>query len=62
MAQEIGLIPEDPDYINPFRAMHKTLSDFNEAKHVRTKLEKKKEKSQKRRGPKLRGGKRRTEL
>ena len=64
MAQEIGLIPEDPDYMNPFRAMHQTLSEFSQnSRNLKSeKLKKKKEKLKKQRGPKLRGGKTKTEL
>ena len=57
MSQELGLIPEDPDYVNPFRASHRTREEFTNNESMRKNpsigKEKKKEKS---RGPKLRGG------
>jgi hypothetical protein len=50
MSQELGFVPEDPDYTNPFRGLHATNMDqiLNEAK----KQNKKKKKFAK--GPKLR--------
>ena len=57
MSQELGLIPEDPAYVNPFRAKHRTREEFTSNESTRKKpnisKEKKKEKA---RGPKLRGG------
>lgn len=57
MSQELGLIPEDPDYVNPFRAAHKTAEDFIDNDSLRNRASARdKKKQEKNRGPRLRGG------
>ena len=54
MSQELGLIPEDPGYVNPFRAQRST-EEFEDNQSIR-KRGLGKDKKEKIRGPKLRGG------
>ena len=55
MSQELGLIPEDPDYINPFRAHRsRSMEGFEDNQSIK-KRGMGKEKKEKIRGPKLRG-------
>ena len=56
MSQELGLIPEDPDYVNPFRKSHRTREEFTSNESMRKKPGMVKDKKEKTRGPKLRGG------
>ena len=57
MSQELGLIPEDPDYVNPFRRSHRSTEEFTDNQSMRNKgIVKDKRTKEKNRGPKLRGG------
>ena len=55
MSQELGLIPEDPDYVNPFQG-HRSMEEFEDNQSVRKRGLSKEKKKEKARGPKLRGG------
>ena len=56
MSQELGFIPEDPDYVNPFRARRaRSMEEFEDNQSVRKKEVGKDKKKQNVRGPKLHG-------
>lgn len=57
MSQELGLIPEDPDFVNPFRASHRSTEEFMDNQSTKNKANVRDKKlKEKNRGPKLRGG------
>ena len=57
MSQELGLIPEDPDFVNPFRASTRSREEFMDNHSTRNKATvRDKKQVDKNRGPKLRGG------